>query len=73
MLGIRRHKFVEFSFAVSLAAPRSAKPDEELSVELVLPLDAFLEFRDRYRAEMLNPTSAAALAFDDLMRRNARP
>ena len=61
VLGVRREKLVEFSFAVN---------HEELSVELVLPLEAFLEFRDRYRAEMLGTAPAA---FDDLMRRNARP
>ncbi len=64
VLGVRREKFVEFSFAVS---------HEELSVELVMPLAAFLDFRDRYHAEMLDPAPAAALAFDDLMRRNVQP
>ena len=73
MLGVRREKFVEFSFAVSLAAPPSGERDEDLSVELVMPLAAFLEFRDRYRAETLSPAPTAALAFDDLMKRNVQP
>lgn len=61
VLGVRRETFVEFTFSVN---------DVELSVELVLPLAAFLELRDRYHAEMLGPAPAA---FDDLMRRNVKP
>ena len=60
VLGVKRSSFVEFSFALD---------DPDLSVELVLPIGAFLELRDRYRAETLAASSEATDAFDDLMKR----
>lgn len=58
VLGVRRRSFVEFSFALG---------DPDLSVDLVLPLAAFLELRDRYAAETLTASADAAAAFGELM------
>lgn len=60
VLGVKRSSFVEFSFALD---------DPELSVDLVLPVNAFLELCDRYRAETLPASEDATHAYDALMKR----
>lgn len=60
VLGTRRNKYVELSFALG---------DPELAVELILPLDAFEDLCARHGAELLTPEPAAARAFAELKRR----
>ena len=61
VLGIRRSTFVEFSFAHG---------DRDLSVELVLPYDAFAELCRHYQVETIESEPGVALALGELRRRN---
>ena len=63
VLRVRRATFVEFSFAHG---------DPDLSVELVLPYEAFVELCERYDAETIPPEPEVAKAFAELAA-NARP
>lgn len=58
--GIRRGRFVEFDYSVG---------DRDLSVELIMPLAAFDEFRRRPGTVTLPPAEGAALPVAGLYRR----
>jgi phenol hydroxylase P0 protein len=57
LLSTKRDAWVEFEFALG---------DPELSVELVLPLEAFFEFCGAHSPRFLEPTPEAAAAFERL-------
>lgn len=56
--GVRRNRFVEFEFSI----------DDDLTVEMIMPLAEFRIFRDERRATMLPMTEEAALAYLELCR-----
>lgn len=64
LLGTRRDTFVEFEFAID---------DPELSVELVMPFEEFMQFCRRYDVEFLEPEPKAAAAFEKLCWKNGSP
>lgn len=64
LLGTKRDEFVEFEFAID---------DPELSVELVMPFDEFMEFCGRYSVSFLEPDPGAAAAFEKLSWKKGSP
>lgn len=62
--GTRLGRYVEFEFIIN---------DEALTVELILPLDAFDEFCRLQNAEILPPSAAAADQFQQLAWRARQP
>jgi phenol hydroxylase P0 protein len=60
VLGVRRGRFVEFRFTLG---------DDDLSVDLVMPLSQLFDFCRQQNARLLAPDAPAAAAFDALCRR----
>jgi hypothetical protein len=65
LLGVRRDTFVEFEFSI--------EDPSQLSVELVMPFEAFVGFCQRYSVELLEPSADAAAAFERLAWRHGSP
>jgi hypothetical protein len=59
VLGVRRGRFVEFRFALG---------DDDLAVDLVMPLPQFIEFCRRQNARLVAPDAPVAAAFEALCR-----
>lgn len=64
VLGTRSGRFVEFEFILG---------DEDLSVELILPLQAFKEFCEARHATILPPADAVAAELDRMAWRAGQP
>ncbi len=62
--GVRRDRFVEFSFWLN---------DEDLSVELVMPYPEFQEFCKARQATLVSPDQAARVPFEQLQWRFREP
>jgi hypothetical protein len=60
VLGVRRGRFVEFRFALG--------GDDDLAVELVMPLTQLLEFCRQQNVRLIPPDAPAAAAFATLCR-----
>lgn len=59
VLGVRRGRFVEFRFALG---------DDDLAVDLVMPLPQLIEFCRRQNARLVAPDAPVAAAFAALCR-----
>ena len=60
VLGVRRGRFVEFRFALG--------DDDDLAVELVMPLSQLLEFCREQNVRLIPPDAPEAAAFAALCR-----
>ena len=60
VLGVRRGRFVEFRFALG--------GDDDLAVELVMPLSQLLEFCRQQNVRLIAPDASEAEAFAALCR-----
>ncbi|MFC2995937.1 phenol hydroxylase subunit [Acinetobacter sichuanensis] len=62
--GTQNNKFVEFEFSIG---------DPDLSVELIMPFDAFEEFCTQHNVQKLSASEQAKIEFDRMKWRYGQP